>query len=67
MSSTPNMQPQTHGDQNVLVTVDELARRKGVTPKTIDDLAVEDNGFDGDDELDAFLSWVTEQRHENLT
>jgi hypothetical protein len=48
-----------------LVAVEELARRKGAKPKTVDDLACPD-AFDTDEELDEFLAFVTEQRRANL-
>ena len=48
------------------VSVDELARRKGVQPiRSFDDLAC-DGIFETDEELGEFLVWVAVERHANL-
>jgi hypothetical protein len=48
------------------VSLDELARRKGVHPiESADDLA-QDGVFDTDEELDAFLAHVSAARHADL-
>jgi hypothetical protein len=50
----------------VLVSVEELARRKGIEHiKTVEELAC-DGVFDTDEEVEEFLMFVTEQRHANL-
>ena len=47
-------------------SLDEQARRKGVRPiRSANDLA-QDDIFDTDEELDAFLAHVTEMRHADL-
>jgi hypothetical protein len=47
-------------------SVEELARRQGVTAvMTVEDLAADDI-FDTDEELDAFLTFVREQRNASL-
>jgi len=47
-------------------SLDEQARRKGVRPiQSADDLAQEDI-FDTDEELDAFLAHLAEMRHADL-
>ncbi|MBX6768978.1 MAG: hypothetical protein IRY90_17820 [Actinomadura rubrobrunea] len=52
--------------QGVLVSLDELARRKGVRPiQSADDLA-QDGVFDSDEELDAFLEHVAAERRADL-
>lgn len=49
------------------VSIDELARRKHVQPiRSADDLA-QDDVFDTDEELDAFLAHVHATRHADLT
>lgn len=49
------------------VSLDELARRKHVQPiQSADDLA-QDDVFDTDEELDAFLEHVHSSRHADLT
>jgi hypothetical protein len=51
-------EPPEHGP----VSLDELARRKGVRPvESVDDLA-QDGVFDTDEELDAFLDHVAAMR-----
>jgi hypothetical protein len=48
------------------ISVDELARRKGVRPiASADDLAC-DGVFDTDEELDAFLAHVAAMRHTDV-
>jgi hypothetical protein len=48
------------------VSIDELARRKHVQPiESPDDLA-QDDVFDSDEELDAFLAHVHAARHADL-
>ncbi|WP_146087275.1 hypothetical protein [Thermomonospora echinospora] len=48
------------------VSLDELARRKGVRPvRSADDL-VQDGVFDSDEELDAFLEHVAAERRADL-
>ncbi|MCO5992987.1 hypothetical protein [Actinoallomurus rhizosphaericola] len=48
------------------VSLDELARRKHVRPiESADDLA-QDDVFDTDEELDAFLAHVHASRHADL-
>jgi hypothetical protein len=49
------------------VSLDELARRKHVQPiRSAEDLA-QDDVFDSDEELDAFLAHVQAARHADLT
>ncbi|MGH3929349.1 MAG: hypothetical protein ACRDTF_05160 [Pseudonocardiaceae bacterium] len=65
MTSSPDYSP-VWGEHASLVSVDELARRKGIEHiKTIEELAC-DGVFDTDDEVEEFLAFVTEQRHANL-
>jgi hypothetical protein len=48
------------------VSLDELARRKHVQPiRSAEDLA-QDDVFDSDEELDAFLAHVQAARHADL-
>ncbi|MGQ0776158.1 MAG: hypothetical protein ACT4NY_17320 [Pseudonocardiales bacterium] len=48
------------------MSVEELARRKGIEHvKTIEELTC-DGVFDTDEELEEFLAFVAEQRHANL-
>lgn len=66
MTSSPDCySPQ--GEHPSFVSVEELARRKGIEHiKTIEELAC-DGVFDTDEEVDEFLVFVTEQRHANLS
>jgi hypothetical protein len=49
------------------VSLDELARRKHVQPiRSAEDLA-QDDVFDSDEELDAFIAHVHATRHADLT
>ncbi len=65
MTSNPDFsRPQ--GEHPGLVSVEELARRKGIEHiKTIEELAC-DGVFDTDEELDEFMAFVAKQRHANL-
>ncbi|MGH3778072.1 MAG: hypothetical protein ACRDRR_20450 [Pseudonocardiaceae bacterium] len=65
MTSNPDHSP-LQGEHPGLVSVEELARRKGIEHiKTIEELAC-DGVFDTDQEVDDFLVFVAEQRHANL-
>lgn len=65
MTSDPDYSP-LQSEHPGLVSVEELARRKGIERiKTIEELAY-DGVFDTDQEVDEFLVFVTEQRHANL-
>jgi hypothetical protein len=55
------------GEHPGLVSVEELARHKGIEHiKTIEELAC-DGVFDTDQEVEEFLVFVTEQRHAHFT
>jgi hypothetical protein len=65
VTGNPDHSP-LRGEHPGLVSVEELARRKGIEHiKTIEELAC-DGVFDTDQEVDEFLAFVTEQRHANL-
>lgn len=65
MTSNPDYSP-VQGTHPGPVSVEELARRKGIEHvKTIEELAC-DGVFDTDEEVEEFLAFVTEQRHANL-
>ncbi len=65
MTSNPDYSP-PQGEHPGLVSVEELARRKGIGHiKTIEELAC-DGVFDTDQEVEEFLVFVTEHRHANL-
>jgi hypothetical protein len=62
-----DQQPRLLLEHPSFVSVEELARRKGIEHiKTIEELAC-DGVFDTDEEVDEFLVFVTEQRHANLS
>lgn len=48
------------------VSLDELARRKGVQPVTSLEEMREDGVFGSDEELDEFLGYVQASRHSDL-
>lgn len=65
MTINPDYSP-LQGEHPGFASVEELARRKGIEHiKTIEELAC-DGVFDTDEEVEEFLAFVTEQRHENL-
>ena len=65
MSSSAEHEPYTRPSSG-RVSVDELARRKGVQPiRSADDLAC-DGIFETDEELDEFLAHVAEMRRADL-
>lgn len=65
MTSDPDYSP-LQREHPGLISVEELARRKGIAHiKTIEELAC-DGVFDTDQEIDEFLVFVTEQRHASL-
>jgi len=47
-------------------SIDEQARRKGVRPIAAADDLAQDDVFDTDEELDAFLAHVAAMRHADL-
>lgn len=66
MTSNPEDHSPLPVEHPVLVSVEELARRKGIEHiKTVEELAC-DGVFDTDEEVEEFLMFVTEQRHANL-
>ena len=65
MTTDPD-HPLLQGERPGFESVEELAQRKGIDHiKTIEELAYE-GVFDSDEEVEEFLAFVTEQRHENL-
>jgi hypothetical protein len=55
-----------HAERRRPLSVEELARRQGVsTVTTVEDLAADDI-FETDEELDEFLTFVREQRNASL-
>lgn len=65
MTTDPDYPP-LPGEHPGLVSVEELARRKGIEHiKTVEELSC-DGVFDTDEEVDEFLAFVTEQRRVNL-
>jgi hypothetical protein len=59
----PAHQPARRGER---VSLDELARRRGVRPVTSLDEMREDGVFDSDQELDEFLQYLQESRRSDL-
>jgi hypothetical protein len=64
--TTSNAEHATEPPERGSVSIDELARRKGVRPiESPADLA-QDDVFETDEELDAFLAHVRATRHSDL-